>query len=324
VIVRTPTVALSADGRRLAIGAATQIVVVDTRSGERQSYETTIGTDLISVPSEGSAGVAVAANDGLEIVGGAQQPLVGMAAVLLRSGDELIVVTRSDSAGTHLGAYSGEGLVPLFEPVALGSVSVHTAEFATPSICLLGGRRGARAWDGPGDPYLRGVRLSSDGVEVVWNGANADTTVPILGARNGTVVSGSRTGFAVGTIDDLVAGAAMAGPTFDIVGSIGEFALSPSGQSFVLTVGTDTTVEVMSGRVDTSELFDHGTLESLTSRSRLAVDDDGRVVVAELLSASEMTLSHASPQAGLELLERHEFPTSVVRSFTPDTAGPER
>jgi hypothetical protein len=327
VIVRTPTVALSADGRRLAIGAATQITVIDTRSGERQTFDTTVGADLLSVPTGDSAdlaaGVAVAAHDGLEIVGGAQQRLVGMAAVLLRSRDVLIVITRSDSAGTHLGAYSVDGLVALFEPVALGPVSVHTAEVATTSMCLLGGQRGPRAWDGPGDPYLRGVRISSDGVEVVWDGANADTTAPILGARNGTVVMGSGSGFVVGTIDDLVMGATMAGPTYDAGGSIGQFALSPSSRTFCMTVGTDTTVRVVSGSVGEAELVDHGPLTSLTSSTCLAVDDEGNVVVAEVLSAREMTLSQASPHAELQLLERYEFPRSVVRSFSDEPAEPE-
>lgn len=331
MIVRTPTVALGADGRRLVFGTGTQITVVDTRSGARQTFDTIVGVDLLSVPTGAPAGgpaglatgVAVAADDGLEIVGGAQHRLVGMAVVLLRSGDELIVVTRSDSAGTHLGAYSGDGLVALFDPIALGPVSVHVAEVAASSMLLLGGTRGPRAWEGPGDPYLRGVRVSPDGVEVVWDGANADMTAPILAAGNGTVVSGSRAGFTVGTIDDLVSGAPMAGPSVDVVGSIAEFALSPSGRSFCLTVDTDTTVTLMSGNLDDGELFDHGTLASPTSSTVLAVDDDGHVVVAEVLSAREMTLSQASPHGALELVERHDFPTSVVRSFpAPPTGGP--
>jgi hypothetical protein len=311
VIVRTPTVALGADGRHLAIAAGRQITVVDTRSGERRTSETTGGAELVSVPtgrSTGeSTGVVVAAYDGLEIVDGARRQLVGTARTLLRNGGDLIVVTRSDSAGTHIGAYSDDGLVPRFEPVALGSVSVHTAEVATPSMCLLGGVRGPRAWEGPGEPYLRGVRISSDGVEVVWDGQNADTTVPILAARSGTVVLGDRDGFAVGSIDDLVTGAPMSGRRFDVGGSIREFVLSPSGRSFCLTVDGDTTVTVRSGDVDGQELSDHGTTSSLTSSACLAVDDDGRVVVAEVLSAHEMTLSHASPHALMELVEHFEF-----------------
>lgn len=318
VIVRTPIVALGADGRRLAIGAGTTVMVVDTRSGERETFETNVTADLLSVPVDASSGVAVASGDDLEITDGPRQRLKGHAVVVLQIASGLVVLTRSDSIGTHLGAYSTDDLAPLFEPVALGAVSVHTAEAATASMCLIGGVRGPRAWDGVGDKYLRAVRLSSEGVEVVWDGGAIGATARILAARHGTVVLDNGVGFAVGTADELVATSTTTGHTFAVDGSIGEFALSPSGRSFCLTAHGDRLATVHSGMVDGHEIFEHGTLASPTSSTHLAVDDDGRVVVAEVLSAREMTLSVAAPDSALDLVEHHVFAKSVVRSFADD------
>lgn len=306
MIIGPPPLAIAPDGSSCALGIGSTVWTFDTATGERAISDVPLSALLVSVPHGAGRHIAVADHDRLAFVGGATHELPGHAVRLVEGADELFVVTRSDSVGTYLSVFERDTDEPHIEPTALGAVAIDSAIAVNGSRLILSGRRGSRAWEGVGEAFLRAVRVGDGSVDVIWSGdpfMGADHPT-FLAAGNGTVVlsivdPGTGESVHVLDADELLAHGVSRSSRLGI-DDAEVAAVSPSGHRFAVITSVDGRPLVRSGIVGDLELVDHGAVSAPAPSARLAVDDTGRVVVAEFADAHTLRVLSAGPRDALE------------------------
>lgn len=318
MIVNNPRLTVSRDAGTVAVALGAEVTLVDVADGSRRSISAPITAEIVALAPVDGHNPAVAGGFELTWLSTeSDSPVVqlpGMVVFAKQTGDGTVVVlTRSDSQGTRLCAYSGDDLSSVFEPVVLGHASAHVFEPDAEMSVVMAGLNRARQGES-GEYYVRRVGWADGRPAITWGGDGVPNQLDLAAVGSGRLVAVSGDRLVMATIgapdhdaaDDLTIGDVRGG-------DVETLAISPDGSLISAGMVADNGLTVWSQRFGQPDRIQRGSVPEGVDTVQLAIADDGTAVVAGLRSATEAVIAVAAPDG--ELVERWQIeqPRSVFR-----------